>query len=907
MKALLVLGLAALAGECFAVSIWIEGEDASRKSVHPHSWYNSVKTQELSGGAWLSNFAKGDGKQGEAEYSVEIPSAGSYSLWLRANPTKSKMSLKIADADWTEIDTSAGWIGRTNVAQDGARDLRYIAWKNVRTVDLGEGAVRIALRMHSDEFNHGAIDALVLTTDPWTPSGITKPSTSPPPASPPPSTPQVVDTDDDGTTWAFRYGGDTLRDGSPIDLRRLNERMAGERGFITLTRDGSDFTVGDGSPARFWAAGIGTGRMDDDELRHRARFLAKLGVNMVRFHGSFSPRKKGAALTDVNQEAIENCWRTVASMKKEGIYTTISPFWANGGFAGVQASWGLEGYGDGQDIWGLIFFNDKLKEAYKGWMRKLYTTPNPHTGVPLAQEPAVALIQIQNEDSLLFFTMQAIKPPQKTLLERKFGEWLVKKHGTVASALRRWDGYTVAGDDPGGGIASIIDVWDMTQSPQGGKQQRLTDQTQFLGELQRGFYEEMRDFYRKELGCKQLINACNWKTASEAKLGDLERWTYDACDVIAVNKYYNGGSHLGPDSTWRINPADFFQSTSATQNPVALPTALKQNAGKPMIITESTWVHPLQYQSEGPFLMMAYQSLTGIDAYYWFSHDRPEYNLDPYHRYSKVDGQYGMQKWGLPPTIETMFPAAALAHRMGWIQRGTPVVVENRPTKDLWERMVPDIVEGGSYDPNRDQSFEEGKVQGSKIAPSAFLQGPVVVGFDSNAKTLNSSANVSAGEPILGNTGQISLQPKTGLCTVNSPQVQGACGFLQQAGVIRLGSVIIESKNEYATALAVSLDGKPIDQSSKVLLQFGTRMHPTGWKTEKTSRDGKEGMRVISTGDMPWRVEVSQATVMIKSAVLTKATTLDTAGFPRGDLPVERVGSAVKITLPRDAVWVVIE
>jgi len=30
-------------------------------------------------------------------------------------------------------------------------------------------------------------------------------------------------------------------------------------------------------------------------------------------------------------------------------------------------------------------------------------------------------------------------------------------------------------------------------------------------------------------------------------------------------------------------------------------------------------VPPLSYQSEGPFLVAAYQSLSGIDAFYWFA------------------------------------------------------------------------------------------------------------------------------------------------------------------------------------------------------------------------------------------------------------------------------------------------
>ncbi|MFH1921827.1 MAG: hypothetical protein ABIP48_18330, partial [Planctomycetota bacterium] len=37
------------------------------------------------------------------------------------------------------------------------------------------------------------------------------------------------------------------------------------------------------------------------------------------------------------------------------------------------------------------------------------------------------------------------------------------------------------------------------------------------------------------------------------------------------------------------------------------------------IISESSWVPPLRYQSEGPLLVAAYSSLTGVDVFYWFS------------------------------------------------------------------------------------------------------------------------------------------------------------------------------------------------------------------------------------------------------------------------------------------------
>ena len=86
--------------------------------------------------------------------------------------------------------------------------------------------------------------------------------------------------------------------------------------------------------------------------------------------------------------------------------------------------------------------------------------------------------------------------------------------------------------------------------------------------------------------------------------------------------------------------------------------------------------------------MMACQSLTGIDAFYWFNHDGVEYQLEPYHSYSKVTGQYGLHKWKLPPAIETMFPAAALAYRMGYVGQAKPVLLETRKLDDLWPKAT---------------------------------------------------------------------------------------------------------------------------------------------------------------------------------------------------------------------------
>ena len=147
---------------------------------------------------------------------------------------------------------------------------------------------------------------------------------------------------------------------------------------------------------RFWAVNTSVQRNGDlERLGEHAKFLAKRGVNMVRHHGHLAPGR-GSKLSDVNEAEIERVWKLVAAMKAEGIYTTFSPYW--GSHTKVEASWGLAD-AENDNLTGLLFYDEKLQAAYKGWLRALLEPVNPHTGVALAKDPALAIFQIQNEDS----------------------------------------------------------------------------------------------------------------------------------------------------------------------------------------------------------------------------------------------------------------------------------------------------------------------------------------------------------------------------------------------------------------------------------------------------------------------------------------------------------------------------
>jgi len=713
--------------------------------------------------------------------------------------------------------------------------------------------------------------------------------------------------------YAFHEPRDYFFYNALLDLRDLNERTAGQSGFVHLSPEG-EFLRGDGTPIRFWACGTEEFSADQLELTRHARFLAKIGVNMVRLHTQIGSDADAPELKEVNEKEIDNIRRAVAAFRRVGIYVTISPYWAHDRPA---ARWGIKGYENEGDLYGLLFFDPTLQEGYKSWVRKLYDGMNPYTGVPLASDPGVAIIQIQNEDGMFFWTIDALKAPQKIVLGKLFGQWLVKKYGSLASAADAWDAPRQTGDHFAGGDVEILSVWQWTQAQHGGMGRRLADQLQFFADTQRNFYADMVRFYRDELGCRQLINCSNWITADPRRLNDVERYTNTVGDVMAVNKYFTG-VHVGANNGWRIDSGDYFTNHPGVLNPWDLPTNLKQVVGHPMIVTETTWVSPMDDQDEGPFLVSAYESLTGVAGCYWFTATEDRYDTDPLFPFTDAHGQHPIRKWTCStPALMGNFPAAALMYREGYVQQGSPVIVENRPLADLWRRKLPIISENMPFDPNR-MSGQPGEQTPLADAdnPLAFLVGPVKVkygGDPAQNKIADLNPYIDYQKKIVSsNTGQIRLDYNIGLCTINAPAAQGACGFLEKAGPIHLGTVDITSSNSQATILAVSMDGRPLDRSQRVLVQMGTPVRLAGWEqtpADFTDGDGNahHGFQIQRLGESPWMIQSPLATITVRNANLTKVIVLDWAGYETRELPLVKVRGGVRFVFPERAGYVVLE
>jgi len=720
-------------------------------------------------------------------------------------------------------------------------------------------------------------------------------------------------------TWAFEPEYDEFDKSSLLDLRYLNEKYSGQHGFIKRSKDGSDFVRGDGKPIKFWAINTSAynkppnGPMAD--LKRHGRFLAKRGINMVRFHGNITP--DGPTLKDINKAERDKLWKLVAAMKKSGIYVTFSPYWAvSANFH--PASWGTTDPNMSKPF-GLLFFDKKLQEGYKYWMKKVLTVPNPYTGIPLKDDPTLAIIQLQNEDSLLFWTSQRIKGSSGKELRKQFAKFLIKKYGSLDKALNAWNGTTHDEDDFKNNEVGLYIVWEMTQKQKDeGKNKRLADQLEFMTKVMYDFNKMMADYLKNELGCKQLINAGNWKTADNVHLLDCERYSYTANDIIGVNRYYTG-IHNGKYRGWAIVNGDRFTDDSVLLRPRFFPINAKQVYGYPYIISESTWVPPLGYQSEGPFLVAAYSSLNGLDIFYWFATKEEDWRQP-----SSSNGFLpSIGKWPCnTPMLLGMFPAAALIFRKSYIKKSQPVVYEERALEDMWFRKDPLIAEDAGYDPNRDlTSFPKTSPIKTAVNPLAFLVGSVVVkygGDPKNSKVIDLNKYIDTKNKIVKSiTEELEWDYGKGICLLKAPKAQGATGFLGKIGRFNLPSVEIHCKNKYATIFVVSMDDKPLTDSKKILIQVGTVQRPTRWKTKPIvftpanrpayKKEKVEGEEIIDYGTAPWQIRKNKVRIYIDNDIVKKAYVLDANGMIKQVIRLRIAKGKKVLNFPKDAMYVVLK
>jgi hypothetical protein len=126
-------------------------------------------------------------------------------------------------------------------------------------------------------------------------------------------------------------------------------------------------------------------------------------------------------------------------------------------------------------------------------------------------------------------------------------------------------------------------------------------------------------------------------------------------------------------------------------------------------------------------------------------------------------------------------------------------------------------------------------------------------------------------------------------------------GALREAGAVELKDLIVQSAMPLGHIVAVSLDGRPLAESRRILLQVMSEEKSAGFRTEPA-----EGgvQKIAGIGRDPWMVASIGGTVKLKraDAARLKVTALDANGDP-----VRAVGAAEGLELAPTTLYYLIQ
>ena len=246
--------------------------------------------------------------------------------------------------------------------------------------------------------------------------------------------------------------------GSVVDVSWLNDGAAGQQGFVSV-KDGR-FVDGSGKRIRFLATNFTFASCfpDHKAADQLAMRLASLGINCIRFHhmdNQVAPRGIWKPNTpkrnELDPDQMDRLDYFIAALKRHGVYADINlhvsrEYWEGedfpDGLNSRQRRERMPHYGKGVDK-----INDQMIRMQRQYARMLLTHVNRYTKAAYAQEPCVAFVEINNENSLLQLKMAELPDYYHSDILKKWNAWLKHRYASDAKLQAAWGGSQPLGKD----------------------------------------------------------------------------------------------------------------------------------------------------------------------------------------------------------------------------------------------------------------------------------------------------------------------------------------------------------------------------------------------------------------------------------------------------------------------------
>lgn len=635
-------------------------------------------------------------------------------------------------------------------------------------------------------------------------------------------------------------------DDMPVDLSFVyaKERPAGKHGF--LKAEGDRFVFEDGTEARFWGTNFNSAQIfpSHEHSEKVARRLAKIGVNIVRFHqmdGEWSTPNifqftRGANKPDTQSfdpESMDRLDYLIWCLKKEGIYVYMDLLT----YRRFETGDGVESasqLGDAAKPYST--YNRRLIELQKKFNDDLWTHLNPYTKLAYKDEPAIVMTEITNECDL--WTQKVTVEPYRAELEKLYRDWASRNHVKAGKDRIEFDRKDIRFQ-------------------------------KFFIEVTTDYYREMIQHMR-ETGVKIPIAGTNW-TRNAAHL--MAQATGDFTDSHAY--YYNFG--LWADGSKRF----MNEPMTGSSNNMLPGLAFYHVQDKPFFVSEWDNPWPNEWRAESSLLMAAVGAMQGwggfaIHTYRYTLDEEVDMIAKPvtgealngvYYRGGLFDTFNDPAKFGL-------FYHAALIMRRGDVSPA--------------EKTVTIKVEGLLEGPGKALLLTAEKHRTRTVLPGTKAKGDLIVGADETVVDPEK-------KEVLSDTGELYRNLSKKIGWIDSPGTKAVYGFLGKEGDIRLKDVNFNVKTDFATLAISSLTDDPVSASGNMLLTAVGRAENTNCKYNE------DHTQVLDVGHGPIQVEIIEAVIELKTSKdHLRVMSVNPQGFVTGYMPSEYKDGVFRFEIGRN-------
>jgi len=645
---------------------------------------------------------------------------------------------------------------------------------------------------------------------------------------------------------------------------------AGKHGIVKQVND--HFQFADGTPVKFWGFNVAAGAAypHKKQAEIAAARYAKYGVNCLRFNqfiiswGGFGDKNDS---TKFIPEKLDQMDYYVAKLKEHGIYYTWMHTW---NFALHPADKPkllaydeiVNNLKDG-NTYGLIQVAPDVQDLQIEMLTNLLKHRNPYTGLTYAEDPALAYLEVMNEDNIFFWAMDGALqkcPTYKRKLEERYAVWLKAKYPSPEAWRAGW-GIKDAKAEVGAAMPvqtnpSFLSPDNLAaQKNNPGQLACMLDGAQFLHSEQNAYYTKIIKAARAA-GYQGPWTGSGWW--SPAMLPQYLTLKSDSmCGLVDRHNYFGGSQK------------EMFTSMLTQPGSGYLGTGLQKVAGHPFGISEWTHVYPNVYGAEGTPIYAAYgMGLQGWDTSYQFQSSSGA-------GYGPIVGNEPYGVWnGEQPCHIGQYPALARMIYRGDVKEGEAVSVR---------RVSDNNLQTGAFDFN-EQTVGVGDIKDyrSSVPREALAAGKVLVEFTGDKEAATTLPNMSkyrlADKVIQSNTKQLVWDYSgKGFILINTPGTKGVVGFTPDVPR-KLDDVMVTIHNPFASVIITALEkDKTLANCKHALVSIVGRASNTDFSYFSLNN------HIVDNGKAPILMEPIQVKIVIAGRPVATVNVLDFDGCLQSD------------------------